>query len=300
MGDLADLRAFCSIVDLGSITAAGRALRESKATVSRRLTRLESALGVTLIERTTRLVRATEEGVAYRERVGAVLELLGAANDAARHRGQRPSGVLRVTSGPELNALLAPVIGAFAAKYPAVRVEMRVSQSALDFDAEGLDVALRVAQQLPSSSLVAHKVLPLDVAFVASPAYVAAHGAPRAPADLARHRCNWLDRTPRALSLRHRRSGELAEIAVSSHIEANEMSFLVELAACGAGVTVLPRIAVRRRLDAGELVEVLGDYELPASPTLYLMHRASPFLPPKVRAFREAVLDALGPGRRRR
>lgn len=294
VGDLADLRAFCEIVDRGSITDAARALRESKATVSRRLARLEAAVGATLVARTTRQLRATEDGVAYRERLGEVLELLGAANDAARHRGQAPSGLLRVTSGPEFNALLAPIVTGFAARYPAVRVEMLITQASLDLDGEGVDVALRVSMQLPDSALIAHKILPLDVAVVASPAYVKAHGAVRTPEDLTRHRCLWLRQGPQLVGFRHRASGELHTVPITPHLVATEMNFLVDAAACGGGIMVAPELAVRSRVASGELVRVLSAYDV-GGPSLYLMHRASRFIAPKVRAFREFVLEALRP-----
>lgn len=295
--EVTDLRAFCLIVDLGSITRAARALRESKATVSRRLARIEAAVGVTLVERTTRAMRPTEDGVAYRERLGEVLELLAAANDAARHRAQAPSGVLRVTSGPEFNALLAPVVAAFSAKFPAVRVEMLVTQTALDLDAENVDVALRVSFQLPSSALIAHKVLPLDVAFAAAPSYLRTHGAVRTIDDLKKHRFVSLRSNAQPVPLRHKGTGELTTLTLEPSLVGTDMNFLVDLACAGAGIIVVPEVAIRPRLAIGTLVRLLPDYEMQGGPSLYLLHRGNRFLAPKVRAFREFVLDALRPKR---
>jgi len=287
--DLEDLRAFCLVVDLGSVTAAARLVRESKATVSRRITRLESALGVSLVERTPRLVQATEDGIAYRQRIGDVLDMLSAANDAARHATVTPTGRLRVTSGPEFNAVLAPLVVAFSAKYPDVRVEMLVTQAAVDLDREGVDIALRVAMQLADSALIAHKVMGLDLIVVAAPSYAK---RVRSPADLARQKIAFLRQSvPGGIPFRHRTTGQIANVTVTPDFVANDMNFLIEIAASSGAVTFVPELAVRRELASGALVRLLADYQV-AGASLWLLHRAHRFLPPKVRAFRDFLLDA--------
>src|ERR1041384_6557480 len=172
VGDVLDLRAFCLVVDLGSITLAAKKLRESKATLSRRISRLEGAIGVSLVKRSSRLVEATEDGAVYRERVGNVLELLGEANDEARHTLKTPSGTLRITAGHEFNSVLAPIVVAFAQRFPDVKIDMLVTQAVLDFDRDGVDVALRVGRKLSDSSLITHKIMELDPVIVAAPEYV--------------------------------------------------------------------------------------------------------------------------------
>lgn len=291
VGDLIDLRAFCLVTDLRSLTAAAKALRESKATVSRRISRLEAALGVSLLRRTPRLVEPTDDGAAYRVRVGEVLDLLGAANDSVRQAREAPSGLLRVTSGPEFNAVLAPVVVGFVDRHPAVRLEMVVTQAALDFDADRIDVALRVSLQLADSALIAHKVLPLDLAAVASPDYLARHPAPRVPEALSSHRIVFLPPRGDAFPIRHRTTGKITKIAARPTLVVTEMNFMIEVARAGGGIAFAPKIAVARELASGALVQVLSDYEI-AGASLYLLHRGGRFIPPKVRAFRDFVVDA--------
>lgn len=288
---MTDLRAFCLVADLRSITMAAKALRESKATVSRRITRLEASLGVALLERTPRRVEPTEDGAAYRARVGDVLDLLGAANDAARQARAVPSGLLRVTSGPEFNGVLAPVIVDFADRHPAVRIEMVVTQQSLDFDADRIDVALRVAMQLADSALIAHRVLPLDLAIIASPAYLARHRAPRTPEDLASHRTVFLPSRVREFPIRHVKTGKVTKVTATPTIVATDMNFVIELARAGAGIGFVPKVSVEPHLASGELVQVMKDHEISGA-TLFLLHRGGRFIPPKVRAFRDFVLAA--------
>lgn len=292
VGNVVDLRAFCLVVDLGSLTAAARRLGESKASLSRRISRLEDAVGVMLLNRSSRHVEPTEDGVAYRENIGQVLELLGAANETARHGIAKPSGVLRVTSGHELNSVLAPIVVAFAQAHPDVKVEMLVTQAVLDFDRDGVDVALRVGRKLADSALIASKVIDLDPVIVASPGYVAAHRRIRSPADLSGHRVLSLSpRSPHSLPLRNRVSGRTSELRFGRELTSTDLSFLVEVAIAGGGIACVPELSVRRELAAKRLVRVLPDHEVPGA-SLYLLHRASRVLPPKVAAFRQHVLRA--------
>lgn len=293
VGNVVDLRAFCLVVDLGSLTAAARQLGETKASLSRRISRLEKSVGVMLLRRSSRLVEATEAGTAYRKRLGSVLEMLGAANEAARHGATRPSGTLRVTSGHELNAVLAPIVVSFAAAYPQVKVEMLMTQSVLDFDRDGVDVALRAGRKLADSWLIAKKVIDLDPVLVASPAYVAANRRVRAPADLAGHRLLALSApSPHGVSLRHRVSGKVFDLTFGRELVSTDLGFLVEIALAGGGIACVPELTVRRELAERRLVRILADHEVPNA-ALYLLHRAGRLVPPKIVAFRDHVLRGL-------
>ena len=119
--EILELRAFCKVVDLGSITAAAKALGESKGNVSRRLTRLERGLGVALVRRSPRLVQATEDGLAYRMRVGRILELLDDASAAVQRAHGAPSGHLRVTAPIDLGlSIVAPLVTGFVERFPSL------------------------------------------------------------------------------------------------------------------------------------------------------------------------------------
>jgi DNA-binding transcriptional LysR family regulator len=290
------------VVDLGSITAAARALGETKGTVSRRLTRLERALGVVLIRRSPRLVQATEDGVAYRMRVGRSLELLDEANATVQRARTTPGGHLRITAPLDLGvSLVAPLVAGFVERYPDISVEMILSQAVLDLDSSQIDIALRAIRALPDSSLIAYKLKELDTVLYASPAYLRRHGPPKRPDDLTRHRVLVLRATRgnAVLSLHAKSGAEQARVRVRTAISASDFSFNREAALAGAGIAVLPTIVAKRDLDEGRLAPVLKDYVVDAGAFFYLVHQGTRFLPSKVRVFRDFVLDAFGVGARR-
>ncbi len=297
--DLLDLRAFCLVVDLGSITAAARTLGETKGSVSRRITRLEHALGVELLRRSPRLVQATEDGLAYRMRVGRALELLEDANAAVQQARASPSGHLRVTAPFDLGlSLLAPLSAGFAERYPEISLEMLLTEALLDFDAHQIDVALRATASLPDSSLIAHRLQHIELGLFAAPAYLRKHGPVRTPEDLAGHRL-LLAQTARghatiALQPRPGARGERAELRVRAAIAASDYSFCREVALAGAGIALVPAVNVRGDLEAKRLVPVLKDHAIDGGAPLYLVHPGTRFLPSKIRAFRDYLLDAFG------
>lgn len=298
--DLGDLRAFCLVVDLGSLTAAAKALGEAKGSVSRRLTRLEEGLGVTLLRRTPRLVQATETGAAYRARLGQALELLDDATAQVRDVNDRPSGRLRVTAPIDLGqSLLAPLVASFVARYPEVTVEMLLSSDVLDFDAHQLDIAVRAGGALPDSSLVAHKFDADDGRLFAAPSYLARFPPVQAPADLATHRLVLTRVSGHDTTLALRRGdGEPELVTVCPAVVATDFAFAKEVCIAGGGVALLPTIITRHDVEAGRLVSVLPEH-VAFRAALYLLHQGTRYLQPKVRAFRDFVLDAVRTGARR-
>lgn len=295
--DILELRAFCTVVDLGSITAAAKALCETKGNISRRLTRLERGLGVALVRRSPRLVQATEEGLAYRMRVGRVLELLDDANAAAQKERATPSGYLRVTAPIDLGlSIVAPLIAGFLERFPKLSLEMLLTEAFLDFEANQIDVALRASSSLRDSSLVAHRLKQLKTSIVASPAYLKQHSPVRKPDDLLNH-CLLLARTTRGhatLALVSKDGRDHARLRVRGAVSASDFSFCREAALARAGIAVVPTDIVQRDLDKKRLAPVLDDYEIEGSADLYLVHTGARILPPKIIAFRDYMLDAFG------
>jgi DNA-binding transcriptional LysR family regulator len=302
--DIRDLRTLCLTVDLRSLTAVARLTGESKPTVSRRITRLERALGVQLLRRNPRRVEPTEEGSLYRQRLAQILELLEDANSIAQRTQATPRGHLRITAPPEFGALLAPVLVGFAERYPDVTVETLMAQQRLDLDADQLDVALRFSFGLDDSALVAHRLLDLEIVFVASPAYLRRHGHPtRSLADLDAHRVIILTLArPAARSAARTTKGWRAFEAVTARLRpslsSSDMNFVRELALADGGVAFLPSICVAHELGDGRLVQVVQSHVGMPAAALYLVHASARVLPPKVRAFRAHMLAAFSaPGR---
>ena len=298
VGDLHDLRAFALASDLRSLGAVAKVTGESKATVSRRITRLEAALGVSLLVRSSRGVAPTEDGAAYRQRVGEVLELLGDANAAVVHGGQAtPSGQLRVSTPPGFSDVLAPLFARFCEQYPEIILVVHVSTRFVDLEREHFDVTLRATTKLADSSLV---VVPVgetegEGVLVATADYLARRPLPRRPLDLAAHRIIALGETgaPTAMTLSRRSGGgDPLDLRLPVAIVGSDIGFCKQMVLQGAGITCLPRLSVETELADGRLVHVLPGWVW-SSMNLFLLHRGGPFVRPKVRAFLDFMRNAL-------
>jgi DNA-binding transcriptional LysR family regulator len=302
VGDLKDLRAFAVACDLKSLTGAAQLMGESKATTSRRITRLEKALGTTLLRRSPRAIEATDEGTTYRARVAEVLELLGEANAVAMGVRAAPSGQLRITTVPGLNEALAPVLAQFSEAYPEVAVCVHPASRYIDIEAEQFDIAVRASTRLADSNLVAHRVatVKFERIVVAAPSYLETHAAPRRIEDLAAHRIVAAKETATMSSVTFKVQKTDAQVTIDLPVAmaSNDIVLVRDIAAEGACMSILPRHLVERHLEDGRLVHLLPGVVVPGL-NLYLLHRGGRFVPPKVRAFIDFVkkeLELVPPG----
>src|SRR5215470_12549107 len=189
MDKLTSIKAFTKVVQHGGFAAAARELRLSRSAVSKYVIELEQELGVQLLARTTRSVTPTENGQAYYERCGAILADLEEADLAVTRLQSEPRGLLRVNAPMSFGTLhLGRAVADFMERYPQLQIQLILSDQQLDPVQEGFDVTLRIAD-LPSSSLIARKIVVMNRALCASPSYLAAHGTPQHPNDLREHAC---------------------------------------------------------------------------------------------------------------
>src|SRR5919109_4663415 len=205
MGDsLQEMTIFARVVGTGSLSAAARDLGMSPAVVSRRLASLEARLGVRLVNRTTRSLHLTDEGAAYYETCSRVLADIQEAEAVVSAGRAEPRGILRVALPASFgNQHVAPLVPRFAERYPEVQLALSLSDRSVNLVEEGFDLAIRIAD-LADSSLAARKLAPNRRVVCASPAYLARHGTPRSPEELAKHNCltttdfatNWDYRAP--------------------------------------------------------------------------------------------------------
>jgi DNA-binding transcriptional LysR family regulator len=299
---LCDLRAFCLAVDLGSITEAARMSGLTKGTISRRITRLERALGAVLVRRSPRLVQATEFGATYKSQIQTALDLLDQASDSVEEQSI-PRGVLRLATLPGTGiCVMSSLLPRFTEQYPDIRVELVLAEPPIDFDARRIDVAIQPALKLRDSSLIAHKLVDFELALVASPEYLARHGVPKNVADLKRHRLlSRIQHQSIILSPRTARSKAAGtELALHSPVSTTDNAFIREAALAGGGIALLSTNLCEADISTGRLVRVLGDRKiLGNSGAVYLLHRSMRFVPPKIRAFRDFMM-ANFPGRPRR
>lgn len=300
--ETSEILAFVLAVDEGSVSGASRVLAVPRATVSRRLARLEERLGVRLLHRTTRELSLTEAGEEYYAYGRAVLDAVNVATAAVQRPGDEPRGRLRVSVMPTGNAVFREMLLLFAEAYPLVDLEIIVAAAMLDLREGKVDVALRASADL-DADLIARKLLTSRMGAFASPAYLARQGTPIDPGQLARHAC-LLGFAGGERAATHWPLMEGGEVRVVGRLVSNDIALLRDAAVRGLGIALLPAAYSAARVADGSLVPVLPDH-VGAVSTVALVYPDRRFLKPAVRAFVEHVvvhfprmllsLDAAGP-----
>jgi len=286
MDQLAALRALRRVVEMGSFTAAADALGISHTIVSRQVRQLEEHLGAQLLNRTTRRFALTDAGREYYESTREVLDLLDEADRNVGHHQAEPTGTLRINAPMAFGTIeVAQWLPGFMAKYPGVQVDLVCNDRMVDLIEDGFDVALRLARDLPDSTLVARRLATSKVVLAASPGYLQAHGAPTVPQDLTQHNCLVYTAATRASewTLVGADGAEQA-VAVRGTLQANTNVALRAAAVAGVGIANAAAFIVREELERGALVEVLPGYT-PKPRELYALYPQNRHLSPKVRAF---------------
>jgi len=283
MDRLDELTILVAVLDTGSLAAAGRRLRRSAPAVTRTLAALEERVGTRLVERTTRRLAPTEAGRRLAEQARVVLAGYG---DAVRDASEAPlRGIVRTTAPVVFGRFhVTPLVTAFLDAHPAVRVELVLADRNLDLIEEGLDVAVRIGR-LADSSLVAQRVGEVRRVLVASPAYLAAHGTPRTPNDLAiGHETIFSSGRPIPVEWRFRDGARGRIVRIAPRLVVNEVEAALAAARLGKGVTMALSYQVAADLAAGVLILLLPNYELPPLP-VQLVVPGGRHMPLRVRAF---------------
>lgn len=284
MGRIDDLEAFLAIVEQGGQTAAARALRRSSQSISRSLAALERGMGVELLRRTTRQSGPTEAGLAFFQRVKpALAEINDARFEAANSRAE-PAGLLRI-GAPSLfaSAHLVPAACDFMARYPRIEIELKVSDRPVDLLAEGLDLAVRI-RELPDSSLRARRLGELRVVVFGAVGYLAAHGRPQRPEDLARHDCVIRLTDGQAEIWPFRVKGRRKGIRVSGRFRTNSTAAMHAAVARGIGLGLAPLWQIRDLVEQGAAEIVLEAFEATRIP-IHAVWPPTRFPPAKTRLF---------------
>ncbi|NPT62580.1 LysR family transcriptional regulator [Paraburkholderia elongata] len=260
MTDLNDVALFVHVVRAGSFAEAARRLGIPPNTASRRITQLEQELGLRLMQRSTRRLSLTEAGEAFYARCADQIEALVQAADELSDKGRLPSGRVRVAGTADffnLNAM--PWVAEFLANYPDVRLEFILSDGRADVVGEAIDVAIRSGKNL-EPTLIARQLCVSRRTLVASPAYLAARGAPHSPDELAEHDCiSMTEPAPRTV-WRLDGPGGTTEVHVTGRFRANTAAAQLEAARAHLGVALLPVTLTEKYLRSGELIEVLPGY----------------------------------------
>ncbi len=279
---LPDLDVFVAVVDHGSLTAAANHLGMPRATLSRRLTKLEEELDALLLHRSTRRLALTEAGEELYRRATIIVADVKAAELAIRELDTEPRGLLRVSSPPAGQDFLGELISTFMKRYPEVQVELLATTRFVDLVAEGYDVAIRAGTR-PDETMITRRVLSGRTVLVATPSYLQAQGRPSTPADLSGHSAivgfSKGEHPQRAWPLR---AG--GTLPISPRLATNELPVQIQAVRDGIGIAMLPLPYVRAELIAGTL-EALLVHELGGPIAMDIVFAERKYMLPKVRAF---------------
>jgi DNA-binding transcriptional LysR family regulator len=290
--DYNDIPVFVRVVETSSFTKAAASLGVQKSSVSRSIGRLESELGVRLLQRTTRNLGLTDAGQTFYERVRGALNGFDDAALTVRELGSEPRGTIRMTAPPGAAAFgVADVITSFTAQYPAIIVDIVLAERTIDLVSEGFDLAVR-AGRLADSSLIAKKIGTTDLVLFAAPSYLERHGRPQVPKDLEKHDCVLFRGKNGRTSWTLHKGGEETVVDVRGRVNGNEMEFAMRAAIAGAGIVAAPPQLARDPVLRGELEVVLFGTGMRGA-DLHVVLPSSAFVPARVMLLRDHLVREL-------
>ncbi len=293
MDKLEAMHAFVKVVALGSYAEAGRALGLTRSAVSKAVMELEQLLGARLLDRTTRRVSATEAGLAYYESCADILARVEETEMQVSRLHDEPKGVLKINAPVSFGVLhLGPLIAEFMASYPDLRIELTLNDRFIDPIEEGVDVTIRIGI-LADSSLIARRLAPARRVLVAAPDYLNRHGVPKAPDDLAQHRCLNYGHSTTLQRWQLTRDGQTINLAINSMLCSNNGDVLRAAALGAQGIAKLPTFLVGPDVKAGRLTVVLPDFP-PTELGLFALYAPNRYLAAKTRLLIDFLAARLG------
>lgn len=290
MSGLQGMVAFAQAVRQRSFAGAARELGLTPSAVAKSVARLEADLGVRLLHRTTRQVTLTSDGHALYERCRRIVDEIESLRAEAQAARAEPSGILRLNAPTTFGKkVLVPLLAQLVARFPQLELDLTLSDRYEDIVRGGFDAAVRVGH-LADSTLIAHRFAAQQMLVCASPRYLAQHGKPRAPADLAAHRCLLfrMPSTGRARSWEFVVARQAVTFVPDAVVTMDDGEALVAAAAAGLGLTQVPHYMAQEDLAAGRLVEVLTAFRVPPMP-ISLVYPSSRQVTPRLRALQQVL-----------
>lgn len=287
MSHPSDMAAFVRIVETGGLAPAARDLGLTPSAMSKQLARLEARLGVRLLTRTTRRIGLTPEGETYLARARDILALIEAAEqDVTAARG-RPGGLLRVNTGTAFaRHRLIPLLPAFFERYPAITLDLTVTDRRVDLVAEQMDILLRTGP-LGDSSLLARKIAEGRRVICAAPSYLARRGVPAAPEDLLSHDCLVLRGLARLTAWPFRTGAGLQTLTVRGIATTDSAEALRDMALAGLGIIRVSGFVVAQDISEGRLVPLFEDAHVSEEVPVWAVTAPGRHRLPRVQAFVE-------------
>jgi DNA-binding transcriptional LysR family regulator len=290
MDKFREMQAFVSVAELGSFVAAAEQLGSSKTAISRAVSELEERLSTRLMQRTTRTLSLTPEGLAFLARCKEALAVVEEAEDQLRNSKQAAVGLIRINAPVSFGiSHLAPLWGQFAARYPKVQLDITLSDRVVDIVDEGFDIAIRIARK-PNSSLISRKLADLKLVLCASPDYLKRYGTPKHPLELQQHQTiaysylstgdDWVMHGPEG------------EIRFKTHprIRANNGETCHAAALAGQGITLQPSFIVGNDVASGALIELMPEFRV-TELEIAVVYPSRKLLSPRVRALVDFLVE---------
>jgi DNA-binding transcriptional LysR family regulator len=289
---------FARVAQYGSLSGAAKSLGLSRSAVSKQLTNFEAHIGARLIQRTTRKLALTELGEQILREAQRVETALNAVESITDNFREQVRGKLRISCSTSLGrVLLLPLLTEFSARYPEVELELGLEDRFVDLVAEQVDAAIRIGH-LPDSSLIARRLGELNWQVAASPAYIALHGEPHTPADLAQHACLYYRNSSRAMNNWRFVCGEdgsSENVKVQGPLAINDACALVDAAIRGLGILLIDKVLIEEPIAKGQLIPLLKNYPPAPGFPVYVVYPARDYLPAKTIAFVDFLMELLKP-----
>lgn len=288
-----EMQTFVTVVEQGGLSAAAKYCRKSPSAMSKLMTRLEARLNTRLINRSTRGLQITEAGRIFYKRSIRVLSELEDAEQSITLE-QTPAGHLRISSGIATGrTFLLPLIPAFMQQYPKITLDITFTDKVIDLIEENTDVAIRFGV-LKNSTLTARKLAEARMLVVGSPGYLKKHGIPKTPKGLAKHNLIRLNFSRTIKGWPFKKGRKKITIRPKGNIEVSAGEIMHQLTLDGVGLGRMASFMVEQDIEAGRLVEVLGDYHTGEKEALYAVFLGQgSFVPARIRAFIDFLADRI-------
>jgi LysR family transcriptional regulator, transcriptional activator for dmlA len=293
MDSFSDLNLFALVARHRNLAAAAREIGVTPPAVSKRLAQLERRLGVRLTNRTTRRLSLTPEGELYLTNGSRILDDLSELEQLVTRSSAEPTGLLRVNASFGFGrARIAPAVSEFVARFPAMKIQLHLTDRAMNLQEEGFDVGIRFGE-VPDARINARLLLKNRRIVCASPAYLKRHGKPSVPHDLARHACIVLRENDSAYGTWHFSRGKRAEtVKVDGALSCNDGGTVLHWALEGHGIAARSEWEIAGHIERGELVPLLDEWTLPNA-DIHAIYLERNRLSAKLRTFVDFLGDYL-------
>jgi DNA-binding transcriptional LysR family regulator len=292
MDRLDAMHLFLRVAELGSFAAVAQQMGLARSVVTRQIAALEAHLGVKLMVRSTRHLALTSAGTAYLEKCRVILNLVESAETDVAAERQTPRGNIRISLPLSFGIKrLAPLLLEFALRYPEISIDMDYTDRRVKLIEEGIDLSIRITRRLDPGD-VARKIGTAHLFAIAAPAYLARHGEPQHPSELAHHECLGYTASGTTQSWQFMVNGQLETFPVRSRINANNGEVLTEAVAQGMGISLQPDFIVAPYLESGRVASILADFPTPEL-GVYALLPSNRQVPHRVRALMDFLAEHL-------